>query len=57
MKEANMTHGRASRRKNDLIRSLSEIEIIDRIEPSIEELRCIKPAMLDDTPLRVYIKK
>jgi hypothetical protein len=57
MKEANITNVRPGKRKSDLIKSLLEIDIIEKIEPNLDELRKIKPAMIDDTAMRVYIKK
>ena len=57
MKEANISHCRASRRKHDLIKALIEIDIVDKIEPRVEELRKIKPAMFDDVQIRVHLKK
>ena len=57
MEEANINHARPTRRKNALIKALEEVDIIERLEPDIEELRKIKPAMFDNIPMRVHLKK
>lgn len=57
MKRANINNIRVSKRKNDLIKALLEIEIIEKIEPGIEQLKRIKPSRFDDVQIRIYIKK
>jgi len=56
IEEAAIRYKRPSERKNELIKALQEVEIIEKIEPSLDELEEIKPAEFEETAMRVYVK-
>jgi hypothetical protein len=57
MDEARIQFKQPYERKNELIKAIEEVGIIEKIEPSIEELKSIKPGAFEETAMRVFIKK
>lgn len=55
--EFGIGYKRPSDRKNELLKAIEEVEIIEKIEPSIEELKSIKPGGFEDLAIRIYVKK
>jgi len=55
-KEAHITHSRASRRYNDTLSALGQIEIIEKIEPPLSELKQLRPSKGLKTILHVHMK-
>lgn len=48
---------RKSKRKLEFINALRQIEIIEKMEPSVEKLEEIKPADFGATQLRIFVRK
>jgi len=53
---ANLTHNRKNVRYRELLETLEKVEIIEKIEPPIEELKRIKPAKGLETIIYVHVK-
>jgi hypothetical protein len=57
MKEAMIQYSRPSAMKRALIKAIEEVHCIDKMQPSVEELKQITPSMFYDTMIRIYIRK
>ena len=55
-KEANITHIRKDVRYRELLDALEKVEIKEKVEPGLEELKKLKPATGLKTTLYVYVK-
>ena len=54
--EAKIEHSRISVAVKELIESLEAIELIEKTEPSIDELKLMKPNGVYNTVIKIYIK-
>lgn len=54
-KQAHITHTRTSRRYNDTLSILEQIEIMEKIEPPIHELRQLRPSKGLRTVVHIYV--
>ena len=57
IEEARITYSRKRDAVDELLSSLSEIELVEKIEPSLDELKQMKPNRVYDTVIKIYIKK
>lgn len=52
----NICHSRLNRIKNKLLDALEEIQIIEKVEPSITDLRKVKASEVMDATIRIHLK-
>ena len=52
----NICHSRLNRVKNRLLDALEEIQIIEKVEPSLTDLRKMRASEVMDTPIRIHLK-
>ena len=57
IEEARINYSRKRDEVEELLASLSEIELIEKLEPSLEELKKMKPNGVYDTVIKIFIKK
>lgn len=57
IKEANIRYTHNTKKVNLFIKSLKEIDFIEKTEPKLEEIELLKPKKILDTNLKIFIEK